>query len=111
MNKDEIITEAHEYFDDVHYVWMRVPSFWVGDFVATHSHKIKCSPRLATTLMSETPSANPIDSALPPTGALADSRTIGNRPFWFLPVDSATNCSIQSPIPGTFDLLSISAKF
>ena len=40
-NKDEIITEAHEYFDDVHYVWMRVPSFWVGDFVATHSHKIK----------------------------------------------------------------------
>lgn len=41
MNKDEIITEAHEYFDDVYYVWMRVPLFWVGDFVATHSHKIK----------------------------------------------------------------------
>ena len=41
MNKDEIITEAHEYFDEVYYVWLKVPSFWVGDFVATHFHKIK----------------------------------------------------------------------
>ncbi len=36
----EIITPKHEYYDDTHFVWRRVPSFWVGDFVASHSHKI-----------------------------------------------------------------------
>lgn len=37
---NEIITSKHEYYDDVHFVWRSVPSFWVGDFVASHSHKI-----------------------------------------------------------------------
>jgi hypothetical protein len=37
---NEIITPKHEYYDDTHFVWRRVPSFWVGDFVASHSHKI-----------------------------------------------------------------------
>jgi hypothetical protein len=36
----EIITPKHEYYDDTHFVWRRVPLFWVGDFVASHSHKI-----------------------------------------------------------------------
>ena len=39
------------------------------------------------------------------------STTIGSRPFWSLPVDSATSCSIQSPNPGTFEVPSWSEKF
>lgn len=39
--KLEIITTDHEYFDDVNFVWRPVPSFWVGDFVRSHSHVVK----------------------------------------------------------------------
>lgn len=38
---NEIITTAHEYFDDVYYIWRKVPSYWVGDYVSSHSHKVR----------------------------------------------------------------------
>lgn len=37
---NDIITKDHEYYDDVHYIWRPVPSFWIGDFVNSHSHNI-----------------------------------------------------------------------
>lgn len=38
---NEIITPEHEYYDDTYFIWRKVPSFWVGDFVSTHAHKIR----------------------------------------------------------------------
>ena len=48
--------------------------------------------------------ANPIVNSL--VAAEGSSITTGKRPRWFFPVDSATNCSIQSDNPGSLELRS-----
>lgn len=37
----QIIEATDLYFDEVSAAWHPVPSFWIGDFVKNHSHKIK----------------------------------------------------------------------
>ena len=36
-----VIESTDVYFDEVHNIWRRVPSFWVGDFVSSHTYVIR----------------------------------------------------------------------
>lgn len=39
-----IIEATDLYFNDVHSKWLPVPSFWIGNYVQNHSHRIQSKP-------------------------------------------------------------------